>query len=278
MEEVRTGAPAVPLGRADRKRARARAAPRPKVVHEAIRREGREELARPVSALAWSGLAAGLSMGFSLVAEGVLTAALPDTPWRPLVAKLGYSLGFLFAVLGRQQLFTEDTLVAVLPFLAAPAWRTLGRVARVWAVILVANVVGSALFAFALGAPGLFSPEHRAAFAEIAERAYAPAPHALFFRGVFGGWLIALMVWLLPVARSARFLVIVAVTWLVGVAELSHVVAGSAEVLHLVARGEAGLGGYLAWLGPVLLGNSLGGVTLVAALNHAQVVAGNGKG
>jgi formate/nitrite transporter FocA (FNT family) len=194
------------------------------------------------------------------------------------VAKLGYSVGFLFAVLGRQQLFTEDTLVAVLPFLAAPAWRTLGRVARVWAVILAANVAGAALFAWAIAAPDLFSPEHRDAFAEIGERAHAPSGQALFVRGVFGGWLIALMVWMLPVARSARFFVIVTVTWLVGAAELSHVVAGSAEVLHLVVLGEVGLGAYLAWLGPVLLGNSVGGVTLVAALNHAQVVAGNGKG
>jgi formate-nitrite transporter family protein len=65
------------------------------VVYEAVRREGREELKRSSSALAWSGLAAGLSMGFSLVAEGLLVACLPDKPWTPLISKLGYCVGFL---------------------------------------------------------------------------------------------------------------------------------------------------------------------------------------
>src|SRR5487761_1737852 len=88
------------------------------VVHETIRREGDEELKRTSSALAWSGLAAGLSMGFSLVAEGLLQAYLPDTMWRPLLTKLGYSVGFVIVVLGRQQLFTETTLTAVLPLLS----------------------------------------------------------------------------------------------------------------------------------------------------------------
>src|SRR5512138_3945953 len=104
------GDSAVPLRPSERRRARERTAPGPHVVHEAIRREGEEELARPSSALFWSGLAAGLSMGFSLVGEAVLEAALPGSAWRPIVAKLGYSLGFVFVVLGRQQLFTETTL------------------------------------------------------------------------------------------------------------------------------------------------------------------------
>src|SRR3954453_15635744 len=87
-----------------------RASPGGEVVYKAIMREGEDELDRPSSALFWSGLAAGLSMGFSLIAEGLLRAHLPDAPWRPTVAKFGYSLGFLIVVLGRQQLFTENTL------------------------------------------------------------------------------------------------------------------------------------------------------------------------
>lgn len=101
----------------------------------------------------------------------------------------------------------------------------------------------------------------------------------MLVRGVYGGWLIALMVWLLPAARSAarsaRFFVVVAVTWLVGAGEFSHVIAGSVEVLHLAVAGEISAGAFLlSFLLPALAGNSLGGVALVAALNHAQVVAG----
>src|SRR5689334_23128808 len=92
-----------------------RIAPNAGVVYATILRQGEEELARPYSALAFSGLAAGLSMGFSFVAEALLTTALPDVPWRNLITKFGYSFGFLIVILGRQQLFTENTLTPVLP-------------------------------------------------------------------------------------------------------------------------------------------------------------------
>jgi formate/nitrite transporter FocA (FNT family) len=274
-----SGEPAVPLGRSERRRAKARKALGAPVVHEAIRREGEEELGRPLQAIGWSAVAAGLSMGFSFLGEAVLRSALPDVPWRPLVAKLGYSLGFLFVILGRQQLFTENTLVAILPLLARPGGRALARVAALWAVVLAGNVAGAAAFAASLSVDRLFSPELQRAFGELGEKAMTPGFLGVVGRGIYGGWLIALMVWLLPAARSARFLVIVTVTWLVGAAELSHVIAGSVEVLYLVAAGKLGLvaalGGFVL---PAFLGNSIGGVALVAALNHAQVVAGASRG
>src|SRR3954468_5645884 len=72
-----------------------RTSPSGKIVYHAILEEGEEELERASSALFWSGLAAGLSMGFSFIAEGLLAHYLPEAHWRPLVAKLGYSVGFL---------------------------------------------------------------------------------------------------------------------------------------------------------------------------------------
>jgi formate/nitrite transporter FocA (FNT family) len=275
MEPGRTGR-ATRLGRGERRSARARASPAAEVVHESIRVEGEHELARPSSALLWSAVAAGLSMGFSLVGEAVIRAALPAAPWTPLVAKLGYALGFLFVVLGRQQLFTETTLLVVLPFLAAPSGRGLAGVARVWAIVLSGNVAGAALIAASLTSGTLFDATLRAEFAEIGRRALDPGPLGIFGRGVYGGWLIALMAWLLPAARSARFFVVVTVAWLVGVGEFSHSVAGSVDVLHLVTLGEVSPGAFfLSFLLPAVAGNSVGGVALVAALNHAQVVAGS---
>ncbi len=273
------GEPAVPLRRSERRRAAERTAPGPQVVHEAIRREGEEELSRSSHALFWSGVAAGLSMGFSLVGEAVLESALPQAAWRPLVAKLGYSLGFVFVVLGRQQLFTETTLTAVLPLLVTPSRARLLQVARVWAVVLAANVLGALLFALALRPEGLFTAEQRQAMVQIGARALAPGPAMVLVRGVFGGWLIALMVWLLPASAGSRFFVIVVVTWLVGAGEFAHSVAGSVDVLYRVVTGATGAGEYLLrFFLPVLVGNSLGGVALVAALNHAQVVAGSRAG
>jgi formate/nitrite transporter FocA (FNT family) len=117
-----------------------RGAPHTEVVYEAIREEGENELRRSSSTLAWDGLAAGLSMGFPLVAEGLLRSHLPDAGWRPLVAKLGYGVGFLVIVLGRQQLFTENTLTAVLPLLQRSNLPT-----------LAGNIIGGITLVAALG-------------------------------------------------------------------------------------------------------------------------------
>ena len=87
------------------------------VIHEIVRDQGEEELERSFSGLAWSGIAAGLSIGFSFLVQATLEAFLPDAPWRPLVAGFGYSIGFLIVILGRQQLFTETTLTVVIPVL-----------------------------------------------------------------------------------------------------------------------------------------------------------------
>lgn len=248
-----------------------------KTTHEVIRLEGERELERSGGALFWSGLAAGLAMGFSLVAQGLLHAHLPDAPWRPLVAALGYSVGFLIVILGSQQLFTENTLRVVVPLLARRDGRTLGNVARVWTIVLLANLLGALVFAFVIARTELFDAQARHAFAELSRKAMEPEFGLKVLRGIFAGWLIALMLWMIPAAKTAHLWVIVIVTWLVGAAHLSHVIAGAVEAFYLAALGEQGwgdaLGGYVL---PALIGNAIGGTALVAALNHAQATAGEG--
>lgn len=244
------------------------------VVHEVIRLEGEAELERPNAALAWSGLASGLSMGFSLLGEGLLRAHLPDTSWRPLIAKFGYSLGFLIVVLGRQQLFTENTLTVVLPLLYRRNLATLVNVLRLWGIVLAANLVGAYLFTLGLRAP-LFEPGVLQAFHDIGSEGMLPTPLTHFLMAIFSGWLIALMVWLLPSAEGSKVAVIVIITYVVALGGFSHVIAGSVESLYLVVHGTLGfLEFILTFLIPTLFGNIVGGVSLVAALNHAQVVAG----
>ena len=91
-----------------------------RIVYEIISQEGRAELSRPQSSIWWSGIAAGLAISMSLVMEAMLREHLPDTDWRPLVENLGYAAGFLIVMLSRLQLFTENTVTAVLPTLAEP--------------------------------------------------------------------------------------------------------------------------------------------------------------
>ncbi len=244
------------------------------VVHEAIRREGEQEIRRSSSALLWSGLAAGLSMGFSLVAEGLLRAALPDAPWRPIISKLGYSFGFLLVVLGRQQLFTENTLTAILPVLLHRTKDVMRSALRLWVLVLFSNLAGAAAVAWVLGNTQIFSPHVQKAFSEIGRESLSVGFELAILRGIFAGWLIAFMVWLLPFAEAFRVVVIIALTWLVGLGQLTHIIAGSVETLFMAATGQAGIGQVLVgYMLPTLIGNILGGVALVAALNHAQVIA-----
>jgi formate-nitrite transporter family protein len=250
-------------------------APTGAVVYHAVRKEGEDELNRNTAALGWSGLAAGMSMGFSFATEALLRAGLPDAQWRPLVAKLGYSVGFLIVVLGRQQLFTENTLTVVLPAMRRRDSLMIANVARLWTTVLLSNLVGAAVFSWVVARAPVFQPAVREAMAALGREAIEPAFAAMLLRGIFAGWLIALMVWLLPFAETSRLWVIVIITYVVGLGRLSHVIAGSVDTLFLVARGELSLGGYVVgYLAPSLIGNILGGVSLVAAVAHAQFVAG----
>src|ERR1043166_4563887 len=276
QEEKGSGQPQ--LTAEERKQVERRSSPRTEVVCEAIREEGENELSRSSPTLAWDGLAAGLSMGFSLVAEGLLRAHLSDSAWRPLVSKLGYSVGFLIVVLGRQQLFTENTLTVILPLLQRPYAATLRNVLRLWAVVFLANTAGALLFPFVAARTELFEPQTRQAFAEIGREALKSWWALTLLKGVFAGWLIAMMVWMLPAAESARFFVVVAMTYVVALGGFSHIIAGSVEVFQLVLAGGATWADYFTWMLPTLAGNIIGGTTLVAALGHAQVVGEAGKG
>ena len=261
--------------RTEKKQVEERVAIGAHVVYETIRREGEEELNRPAAALAWSALAAGLSMGFSFIAEGLLMARLPDQPWQPLISRAGYCIGFLIVILGRQQLFTENTLTVVLPLLVRKDLATLLRMLRLWAVVLGANLVGTFLFALCVGKIGIFDAHTQQCLTEIGAAHLGAGFGTVLVRAIFAGWLIALMVWLLPGAESARVAIIIIVTYLVGISGFNHIVAGSTTMFFLIVTKSISLGTYVVqFFLPTLLGNVIGGLALVAALGHAQVVGG----
>jgi formate/nitrite transporter FocA (FNT family) len=248
------------------------ATPRALVIHEIIRDEGEQELERTNTGLALSGLSGGLSMGFSFLALALLQASMPDSEWRHAVASLGYSVGFIIVVLGRQQLFTENTLTAVLPVLTRRDWGTFLSAARLWGIVLLANLAGTWIFAAIIHAPQVFPADVTKAFQEVAQEAIPPVFYATLVKSFFAGWLIALMVWILPAAQSARLFVILIITYVVSLAHLSHIVAGSTEAAYDVLSGGASFGDY-CWLFllPTLLGNIIGGVVLVTMLNHGSI-------
>jgi formate-nitrite transporter family protein len=260
---------------AEEKQVKDRVAVGVNVVYEAIRREGEIELHRPLAALGWSALAAGLSMGFSFIGEALLASHLPDQPWRPLLVKTGYCVGFLIVILGRQQLFTENTLTVILPLLLTKDPKVLWRVARLWGIVLAANLVGTFLFAFCIAHVPLFGRRVEECLREIGAAHVNSSFGVVLVRAIFAGWIIALMVWLLPGADSARVSIIIILTYLVGLGGFNHIIAGSTTMFYLVVTGSLSWASYLTgFFLPTLLGNIVGGVSLVAALGHAQVVGG----
>ncbi len=237
-----------------------------------VRDEGLAELERSFAGLAWSGVAAGLSIGFSFLVQAALQSGLPDAPWRRLVASFGYCLGFLIVVLGRQQLFTETTLTALIPALTQRTGRMMARTMRVWLIVLVANLAGTLLLGLVLAQPDVMPAAMTTAMLEIAGHTMqASFGHGVLMAG-FAGWLIGLMVWLLPGAGPSRPLIIILLTYSISVCQFPHVIAGSVEASYLTFSGHATIGQYLvSFLAPTLIGNSVGGTLLAALLNHAPI-------
>ncbi|HYC88734.1 MAG TPA: formate/nitrite transporter family protein [Thermoanaerobaculia bacterium] len=251
-----------------------RTPPSSEIIHGAIHEKGMSELRKPTPALAWSGLGAGLAMGFSFLVTALLHSHLPhDAKWAPLVYALGYPIGFVIVILGQQQLFTENTLTATMPLFSGK--RVLGNVLRVWGVVLAANVVGALMFALAVAKLDVVDAETFESLKKVAEQAHALTFAKALVRGIFAGWLIALVVWLLPYAGTAHVAVIFILTWIIGAAHFPHIVAGSVDGLFLVFTGHHSLGKFFSeFFVPTLIGNIIGGTLLVAAINYLQAKAG----
>ena len=204
--------------------------------------------------------------------EALLASGLPDSNWQPLISKFGYCIGFLIVVLGRQQLFTENTLTPILQLFHRADLQTLLHVCRLWATVLSANIAGAFLFALLVAKIGLFAPGMEQTLSAISQKVFIGSFWQTLFSAVFAGWLIALMVWLLPFAETARVTVIVIITYVVGLGGFAHIIAGSVNAFYALMVGNVSIAVVAGkFFGPALVGNIIGGVTFVSVVNYAQV-------
>jgi len=244
----------------------------PKLIYEVIRREGEEELARTKRSLLWSGIAAGMLISLSVLGEAIFRTYLPDAPWRFLIENLGYSLGFLAVIMGRMQLFTENTITTVLPIMHNRTLAALGAMLRLWGIVLSANVVGAfaaaALFVFTSALPENILP----AITELSEHATGMATSEAFWRAIPAGVIVALIVWMLPQAEGSAFFLILTFTWLIAAGDFTHIVAGSVEMAFLMLQGSLGAGqAIFGFFLPVLAGNIIGGTLIFTLVAWGQV-------
>ncbi|MBW6522581.1 formate/nitrite transporter family protein [Sphingomonas sp. RHCKR47] len=243
-----------------------------KEVHRAVREAGEVEVNRPAASLLWSGLAAGFAINASLLAEAALHAGVGEVPWRTLVVSLGYPIGFVIVILGRMQFFTESTITAMLPLVTRPSLWTLRRTLRLWALVILANLAGTALTTLALTHLPMLDPSLRDAMASVSAAILRHDAASTFWTAIPAGFMIASIAWMLPNAREQSFLVIFAVTYAVGVTGLSHSVVGSAEAFTLMWTGRIGAAQALfVQIAPAVIGNLVGGAGLFAVLAHGQV-------
>ncbi|HBM3026366.1 TPA: formate/nitrite transporter family protein [Klebsiella oxytoca] len=240
--------------------------------HEVIRQEGEKELERDAMALLWSAIAAGLSMGASLVAKGIFHVHLSELPGGFLLENLGYTFGFVIVILARQQLFTENTVTAVLPIMHKPTLSNIGLLLRLWGVVLAGNLIGTAIAAWAFDVMPVFDEPTREAFLKISLKVMQNPPLEMFANAIISGWLVATMVWMFPAAGSAKIIVIILMTWLIALADTTHIVVGSVEIFYLVFKGTLPWQEFIwPFALPTLAGNICGGTFIFALLSHAQI-------
>src|SRR3954465_1145799 len=242
-------------------------------IHENIRAPAVEELERPASSLLFSSLAAGMLIGFSFLAQAFVAHYAPE-PYKHALASMAYPVGFMFVIMGRSELFTENTLEPVIPLLHKRDGPTLRKLLRMWGLLIVGNLAGALIIAWILGGTDLIDGSLQPTMQEVARQSTEGGFGFVFYQAIFGGWLIALLAWLLAstIDSSAQLFLIWVTTVPIAAFHFRHSIAGSVEALYRAVVGLAGwgemIGGFIV---PALLGNAVGGVLLVALFNYAQV-------
>ncbi|HEX5385758.1 MAG TPA: formate/nitrite transporter family protein [Gemmatimonadales bacterium] len=244
-------------------------------IHDNILEPAERELVRPVWAVLLSALSSGLAIGFSFLAGGYVQLLVPDGLGQAAAAAV-YPLGFIFVIMARSALFTENTLVPILPLLNRRDLRTLWRVFRLWGLLLLGNLVGAAIFAWALASTPMIDAVLAAPLAKVSMHATAGGFWLVAYQAIFAGWLIALLTWLLGSTRAtgAQLALIWLATAPISAFHFRHSIAGSVEAFYRVAIHSASLGQMAGeFIVPAVLGNAVGGVIIVALLNYGQVAA-----
>ncbi|MFP5363204.1 MAG: formate/nitrite transporter family protein [Thermoleophilia bacterium] len=244
-------------------------------IYQRVASNAEEQLERSSSALAFSALLAGFTLGATPLAY-VAAIVLVDGSAGPLAGALLYPAGYIAVILGRAQLFTENTLYPVA--LTLTDRRHLAGTARLWAVVLAANLLGALLFALIATETTAISQALRDEIARLGDEAASRDGWTTFWSAVLAGWLLALVAWLVEATETSigAFVVIWLLTAIVALSSLDHSIASAIEVIAAALDGRVGLAEALGWQGVTVLGNALGGVLIVSLVNFGQVRSGGG--
>ena len=236
-----------------------------------VHREGLEELQRPMMSLWWSGVAAGIGISLSILAEGILHHLFTDSSYQFVIENIGYTVGFVLVIVGRLQLFTENTLSVILPLLSKPSLHMGVCIARLWSIVFAANMLGTFLAAFFSYSLQAVPPELVEGMTAISKHYAKLTPSDAFSYGITSGFIIAAIVWMKPSVKHSQILMIVIFTYLIAIGNFTHVIAGSTELFLLALQGNISVAKTTALIGATLMGNIVGGTGLFALLAYGQV-------
>ena len=216
-------------------------------------------------------------MGLSVLGTAITLGMFGKSPTAEFVAKMFYPLGFIVVILGRAQLFTENTLYPVALVLAEKRelWNTL----RLWFTVLPTNLLGALTFAFLAARTSAMSGPTVDALVKMGVEAVQKPSMTIFWSAVAAGWIIATAAWLVSGSHSisGSVMMLWMLTFVVGLGSFAHCIASSAEILAAVLRGQAAWMGYAHWFWLAVVGNVCGGVFMVTVLEYGQVIFGKSE-
>lgn len=238
--------------------------------------EGLGEIERPTPGLFIAGLSAGLDIGFSLLLMAVTLTAFADQLPSPLVDLLVanmYAVGYIFVIIGRSELFTEHTTLAVLPVFNRRA--SVMELLKLWLIVYVANLLGTTIFAALLSVIGpALGVIEVSVFDTLARHMVDHQWWVILLSATLTGWLMGLLSWLVTAGRDtiSQIVLIWLITTAIGFVGLHHAITGSVEVLTAIFANQtitfSEYGHFLLW---TTIGNAVGGVVFVALIKYSHV-------
>jgi formate/nitrite transporter FocA (FNT family) len=251
----------------------------PEEIYQRTREEGRRRLSRPVLELASTALVGGFDVAFGVAAFALAAGAVhaqSSASLAHLVGALAFGVGFVFVVVGKSELFTENFLVPIagLEGKDRRSWMKLGEL---WAATLVLNLLGGAVLAIILTSEGVLSSESHREVIDLAERLVGLGALSSFLSAVVAGALMTLMTWFVEGAAQSTGVRIL-MSWIVGalivLGTFNHAIVSTIEIVFGMRYGaDASIGDLFSNLGLAVGGNLVGGMLLVTFARTAQAFA-----
>lgn len=233
-----------------------------------------DEMERPASAIAISGLLAGLGVGISVFLVAVFGSIAPEGTselGHRLLVGTAYAAGFVLVIFARADLFTEYTTIALLPVMLGHS--TVRALARLWAIVWATNIVGAVAAGLAVVWLGsVYDAYDAAPLADAAAELIEPGFGVITASAIIAGLLMGHMSWLIVAAREtvSQVIFVWVIGMIIGIGHLHHSITGTSEVVAGMAAGaQIGLTEILWFLAASTLGNAMGAVLFASLIRYS---------